>query len=202
MDGVARVVKRADGWKNMYGFINTSGKEIIPTKYEDTDDSWYRALRFSELIIVGNDNKYGCYDKTGKMVVPLIYSNIGNYSNNLATVLENGKWGYIDKTGKVSIPLIYEYASDFSVNSAIVKKEGKWGTIDTLGNVVIPIIYNEKLLGYGGLLKRKKVTNGVLSTKQAKKFFPLIMTELVSLKKIWLGQKKRINMDLLTKMPK
>ena len=100
MEEVARIVKRADGWKNMYGFINTAGKEIILTKHEDTDDIWYRALRFSELIIAGNDNKYGCYDKTGKMAVPLIYSNIVNYSSNLATVLDMGNEGTLIKKKK------------------------------------------------------------------------------------------------------
>ncbi len=95
MDGVARVEIFGD-YPTQFGFIDTKGKEIVPVQYTDADDFFYRSMRFSDLLVVGKNNKYACYDKTGKLVLPMEYSNIGNYRNGLATILKDGKWGYIN----------------------------------------------------------------------------------------------------------
>ncbi len=56
------------GYKDKYGFINKSGKEIIPIKYDYIEE-------FSEgLARVGLNDKEGFLDKTGKEVVSIKYN--------------------------------------------------------------------------------------------------------------------------------
>lgn len=123
-DGLAWVSK--NGQKS---FINKSGKVVIPLQNEDSDsfsDGFARvfregkycsfidtsgkialnlpfdyALSFSEgLAWVKKDNKWGCVDKTGKIVIPIQFDDTEGgmfyyFSERLAWVRLNGKWGII-----------------------------------------------------------------------------------------------------------
>ena len=79
---------------NKYGFIDKTGKEVIPIKY---DNAW----SFSEgLASVKLNNKYGFIDKTGKEVIPIKYDDAWGFSEGLAFVELNGKLFYINKRGE------------------------------------------------------------------------------------------------------
>jgi len=104
-------------------------------------------------------DKWGVIDKTGKVIVPIEYGWIYNFSEGLALANKDGKfvsdtmegtgvvggtWGFIDKTGNAVIPFgnDFEYGSSSFYNGmAAVKKGDKWGYIDKTGKVVLPIIY-------------------------------------------------------------
>ena len=64
------------------------------------------------LRVVVN-KKYGIIDKTGKVVIPMVYDKINRFSEGLACVEMNKKSGIIDKTGKIVIPIIYDYIGVF-----------------------------------------------------------------------------------------
>lgn len=132
VDGIA-LVQRA----KKYGYIDESGKEIIPLIYDYAQD-------FSEgMAGVWENNKYGFIDKTGKLVIPIQYDETFlGYSNGLAAVGLGGKWGYIDKKGKIIVPLKYEKAMIFREGLVAVKLDGKWGYIDTSGKVIIAMKYD------------------------------------------------------------
>ena len=79
-----------------YGFIDKTGKEVIPIKYDD-------AYSFSEgLALVKLNNKYGFIDKTGKEVIPIKYDDAYSFSkiSSLALVKLEGKWFYINQKGE------------------------------------------------------------------------------------------------------
>ncbi|MBK8831381.1 MAG: WG repeat-containing protein [Saprospiraceae bacterium] len=76
-----------------YGFIDKTGKEFIPLKYDFANN-------FTEgLALVGLAGKYGYIDKTGREVIPLIYSNANDFINGEARVSTDRDF-YIDKAGK------------------------------------------------------------------------------------------------------
>lgn len=111
-----------------YGFIDKTGKEIIPTKYDWAGD-------FNEgLARVALDDKAGYIDKKGKVAIPLKYEWAGDFSEGFARVVLNDKFGYIDETGKEIIPTKYEWAGDFSEDLAATNI----GYINQKGEVVIP----------------------------------------------------------------
>ncbi len=129
-DGLAWV--RLNG---KWGYIDQTGKEVIPCKYEACGD-FHKGLAWVEL-----NGKCGYIDKTGKEVIPCKYGVCGDFHEGLAAVKLNGKWGYIDKTGKEVIPCKYGVCGDFHEGLAAVKLNGKWGYIDKTGKEVIPCKY-------------------------------------------------------------
>ena len=150
-----------------YGFIDKSGTEVIPCKYDEAD-SFREGL--AKVVLKG---KYGFVDKTGTEVIPCKYDaaesfsegiakaklkgNDGyitqtgiwydnadkNLSDNLRRVLLNDKWGFVDKTGTLVIPCKYDSADSFSGGVAMVLLNDKWGFVDKTGTEVIPCKYDE-----------------------------------------------------------
>ena len=89
------------------------------------------------------NDKYGFIDKTGKVVIPLIYEFAGDFHEGLACVKNkgDGKCGFLDKTGKLAVPCAYYTVSDFQEGLAIVSKDYKYGVIDKAGKEVVPCVY-------------------------------------------------------------
>ncbi len=74
--------------------IDTTGTEIVPSKYNDVE-------RFSDGLAKVRSNKYyGYIDQALNVVIPLKYEYLGNFSNNYASVKLGDVYGSIDKTGK------------------------------------------------------------------------------------------------------
>ena len=84
-----------------YGFVDKTGKEVIPPKYVQVGD-----FHEGPAVVELND-QYGFVDKTGKEVVPPKYDYIGDFREGLAPVKLNDKWGFIDVTGKEVVPIQY-----------------------------------------------------------------------------------------------
>ncbi len=140
-----------------YGYVDKTGKTVVPFVYENL-------YSFSEGLALFSEYKedygfkYGYIDKTGKVVIPcekdmrmLTDWDTGNFHEGMVATIEmdsdgNVKMGYMDKSGKQVIPCIYKEAHRFSDGLALVSKmEGenqKFGYIDKTGKVVIPFIYN------------------------------------------------------------
>jgi hypothetical protein len=81
--------------------------------------------------------KWGFVDKTGKLVAPLIYEDVWDFSEGLAAVKMNDYWGFIDKTGRMVIPAVYDDALWFEDGLAKVEKDGQYGFIDITGKEVV-----------------------------------------------------------------
>ncbi|HZJ76736.1 MAG TPA: WG repeat-containing protein, partial [Oscillospiraceae bacterium] len=88
--------------------------------------------------------KSGYVNKTGKIVVPLIYDRAENFSEGLAVVVKDGKLGFIDKDGREVIPLNYYpyyYAYGFSEGLSVIFIDNKYGYINKSNEIIIPPIY-------------------------------------------------------------
>ena len=120
-----------------WGFIDKSGNEVVPCKYD-------YVYSFSEgLARVRLDGKEGFIDKSGNEVIPLKYDEAEDFSEGLAVVELDGKYGFIDKNGNEVVPCTYDRAHDFSEGLAFVGLDGKCGFIDNSGNVVVPLKYDD-----------------------------------------------------------
>lgn len=125
-----------------YGFIDTSGKEVIPLKYDEVRN-------FSDgVAVVRQGNNWSIIDTTGKKLVSLgsKYSYVSGFSDGLACVRKGNapvwRYGFIDKTGKEVIPVQYETGSEFHEGLAAIMVDGKYGYIDKNGTVVVPFQYD------------------------------------------------------------
>ena len=134
--GLACVALGEDEYTVKYGFIDRTGEEVIPLKFDFARD-------YSEnLSWVRKGNKMGCINKQGDETIPFVYDEISDFlikeekykfKEGLACVKMNDKWGYVDYTGKVVIPFEFDDAWGFSEGFAWVKKNGRWGVVDKFG---------------------------------------------------------------------
>lgn len=94
-EGLAPVIKN-----RKYGFINKTGKLVVPCIYDDLRD--YRVSK--QFVYLKKNGKFGCIDKNGKEILPFIYDSVGEFSEGLACVFRDDKYGFVDMTGKEIIP--------------------------------------------------------------------------------------------------
>ncbi len=124
-EGIVEYVQNHGKW----GFIDSTGKEIVPLKYD------YAESFCNGLALVSINYKTGFINSTGKEAVPLKYDYAGKcFYNGLAKVKIFDKWGYINADGREVIPLIFYEASDFDEGLAYVNLNGRFGYIDTAGH--------------------------------------------------------------------
>lgn len=123
-----------------YGYINRSGKVVIPFRY-------YRAGCFDGGVAVvsanGTNHRRGYIDKDGKYVIAPVYSYATSFSEGLAFVVHSGGVPQaIDKNGvaKFSLPDA-QSAENFSDGLAAFSLLGPtgeiWGFVSKQGNQVI-----------------------------------------------------------------
>ncbi len=129
------------------GYIDQTGKEIIPIKYED-GKNFVKGIAPVKL-----NGKWGYIDKRGNQITRFIYDYAlellpeeegggGFNRRNHLNVELNGKYGALDKNGKEVLPCIYDQlVSTDKFGAVLAKLNGFFGVIDTLGNVKIPFRY-------------------------------------------------------------
>ena len=130
-EGMAAVGIEEDGTA-LRGFIDKTGKEVVPLKYNWVNDfsQGYAAVCMDYMK---DNRRWGFIDKAGKEVIPLKYFEVNNFSEGLAAAAtkENGtvKWGYINKKGEEIVPPIYDRVNSFNEGTAAVSINEKWGYI-------------------------------------------------------------------------
>ena len=152
---------------NLLGFIDKTGKEIVPVMYEED----YIPDEFKDgVAIVTKNGLSGLVDKTGKLVVPCEYKKIGEFSEGIAEAYkENGKVGFIDKQGKPITAFEYNILSLFGgvkcVNGMIPvqNNKNKQGYIDKTGKLVVPFQYETVYNFSDGLAMVRTRYNGRVS---------------------------------------
>lgn len=146
-----------------WGYINESGKEVIPVVYDDVRESI--VFKGRDLIGVGKDEKYGFVNWNGVEAIPLEYDYVSRFYNgafgvnldkDLVPVVKNGKMGFIDNTGCTIISFDYEplYNIDYiapvmfrpvwSDGKTCLKKDGKFGLVDLKGSAITGFKYDGK----------------------------------------------------------
>lgn len=103
-DGLCIVKKN-----NRFGFINKSGKVVIPISFEEAKpfSNGFAAVRGRD----SNDRqRWGFIDKSGKLVIPYKFKNEpDDFSSEMAIIKDDdsGLKGAIDKTGNLIVPTLY-----------------------------------------------------------------------------------------------
>lgn len=135
-DGLARVYDRES---NKYGFIDKTGKLVIPYQFDDV----YNFSDGLARVYNSRTQKYGFIDKTGKLVIPYDFYGALDFSYGLARVAtgveasSNKKCGYIDKTGKLVIPYKYSQAVSFvDGRASVISEDEGYLFLDTDGNEI------------------------------------------------------------------
>lgn len=127
------------------------------------DDNYYGHSFHEDLAAVQIKDKWGFMDKTGRLVIPAEFIDVGDFSEGLAaaevpidqdketpcrfdetsTYTVAKKFGYIDRTGRMVIPPQWEYAGPFVVGLANVAACNRASFIDKTGRIVIKTPFND-----------------------------------------------------------
>lgn len=126
---------RPDFFEDRVYYIDKTGKKVLEIEGNSGD--------FKEgLAYIIKNGKYGVIDKTGKVVIPIIYDYVKDFNDGLAYVWKDDKIGYIDKNGNEVVPIKYDYIGGFIEGLAVARIGKKYGYVDKSGKEVIPIIYD------------------------------------------------------------
>lgn len=166
-EDLMKVYGNAGGDVLGWGYIDTSGREVISCQYMEAEDFSEGYARIRKTFASSN-----FIDKNGKELLKRSYPYCSNkFSEGLAWIgYEDQKrmeWNseinfmlsldgegpfysdekimifyFIDKTGRMALGP-YEDVRDFSEGLAGIKKGGKWGFIDKDGNEVIPCNFDQ-----------------------------------------------------------
>lgn len=147
-----------------YSFVDRSGKEIAPLKYDKVETFQdglacvsvgvrltyshhyeYQGKTHKQMQYEGG--KYGFIDKHGNEIIPPQYNFAHGFSNGLASVCLNFRYGFIDKSGNEVVPIKYASThggfSDGLAGVEICTRKGLlYSFVDLQGNEVIPPKYD------------------------------------------------------------
>jgi len=110
-----------------YGVVGKNNTIVVPFEYDEIIRTFS-----SGLINVCKNDKWGCLDLEGNVVIPLVYDWIypfGIGPDCLTQVRLDGRWGLINKTGDIIVPINYE--------KEIVFKGKASKFVDVNGNTII-----------------------------------------------------------------
>ena len=133
-DGLAAVQEPEGLW----GYIDTAGRAVVAPQFTvagafDDGMAWVQA---GEL--------WGRIDKTGKTIIPCLYSEIGEPDERgWMRVLRDGKWGILRQDGEVIVPCAYNLIGEPNAYGLIpVTSDGKHGFLGADGREVLPCFFS------------------------------------------------------------
>jgi len=138
--GLSYVIDKND----KYGFIDQTGKEVVPCKY-DNATGFENGLSVVKVKTGEYDYKFGLMDTTGKEVIPLKWGRMEHYPLDHVLVVgeENAsKVGVIDEKGKVIIAPQYAFWSKRISNGLWpVGRNDTCGVVNLKNETIVPFEY-------------------------------------------------------------
>lgn len=123
-----------------WGFMDRSGKMVIPAQYKDFYVSGplteYKVFNDGIAVVQSMDGKWGGINKNGATVIPFAYDSLRVFHEGLAAAEQGGKWGVIDTANRVVVPFQYDTLSGFNEGLCVAVQNGRAFCIDRYGNEV------------------------------------------------------------------
>jgi hypothetical protein len=128
-----------------FGFIDVSGKVVIPAKYDRASDfgEGLAGVCYWKPATPTADEKVwhcGFVEPTGQVVIPLNFKSVSAFSSGRALAeQQNGQRTILDKTGRViRVVPAFQVPGQFHEGLAIAKRGDRLGYIDAQGDWAIP----------------------------------------------------------------
>lgn len=148
-NGLARVYQQnwnGKEWIQGYGFIDKTGKVVVPCIYND-------AQHFKDSLVTWvktNDKKWLLINRKGEIIPTKDYSKVSYFfedNHGLSGVYEGDNLGFINREGKEVIPCKYFGSTSFGSNRACVgiagSKDEMYGFMNRAGEMVIPVQFSQ-----------------------------------------------------------
>ena len=110
----------------------------------DTYDGFINNWSGNGIFGVKKWGKWGYIDGYGKVIIPLEYEEVNNFSEGLAAVRKDGKWGYINLKNEVVIPIEFtnKEVGYFKNGGAEYYTDRGAGLINLKGEIIAEPKYN------------------------------------------------------------
>lgn len=120
------------------GFIDNKGVPVIPLIYNNASEWFCRSK-----VKVEVDGKWGLVDKTGELIIPVVYDDLEHNNSNIICARLNGKFGYLSVDGENVTSLVFDKAYPFRENRGAIQIGKKWGFVDSTGALAVPCRYDK-----------------------------------------------------------
>jgi len=111
------------------------------------------ACKTQQLAIIKLNDKFGCIDRKGNIVVQPTWNFILQGEKNKQILVEKDSlYGFIDSKGQIIIKPQYQDADLFSEGLAAVGNGKKYGFINVKGDTVISFLFDETFMGFNNRL--------------------------------------------------
>lgn len=158
-----------------YGIADVNNDFVIPLKYSRLDNE----INEYGLIRAAIDDKWGYINKKDSVIIPFIFSYIGDFNDGIANAQKGDNYGTIDHSGNVVIPFEYTYLGEIEDDMIPAIKNNKFGFVGNDGNEKIAFIYDTDGDNYfyftgfkDGLATVKKNGKWGMIDKQGKEVIP------------------------------
>jgi hypothetical protein len=132
-----------------WGFIDTSGKLVIPAQFDPNideyhDDNYRGEGAFScGLAPIKLKGKWGYINHRGDPVIQPQFERAEPFDQDVAAVSIGGKWGYVRPNGEAIISPRFDRVGHFQNGLAAVCAHDKCGFLNTKGNLAIPLQFDD-----------------------------------------------------------
>lgn len=137
--------------EDMYGIIDSQGKEVIPCKYKYDE---YTRMDIKDFVDYGvvrikKNGRWGLLNRKGELIVPATYDKMSAFEDGLSLVNRGIMWATINPVGEFDLGLCFISAvhTNFSGGRLGIKQEidgkKKYGYIDPKGEVLIPCKFDK-----------------------------------------------------------
>ncbi|KAK3582429.1 hypothetical protein CHS0354_023975 [Potamilus streckersoni] len=139
-EGLAWVSSKESEYSQKVGYIDATGKMVIPQKYLSATD--FKNGRAIVREKKGYVTFTGVIDKSGKIIIPVDFPAIREFHNGVAAFRkydrENALWGFMDENGKQIIEPEFLSVGDFKTKVTYARKRDElFVIIDKKGNKVM-----------------------------------------------------------------
>jgi hypothetical protein len=130
--------------KNLYGFLNRRGKEVIPASYLSASN-----FKDGKSVVKVKDGTFALINLTGKVLQKYNFPFVGEYGEGLLPFQKSpgGMFGFINEQGKVFIEPRFKWAEPFQDGSAMVTISDAHhdlsGLIDKKGQYILKPNYHQ-----------------------------------------------------------
>jgi len=150
------IYKEAIGFSE--GIAWVTEKDGAPTAIALNGDTLFtlrqaeRVMEFHDGLaafsVIGEDGheQWGFTDKKGNVVIKPRFSDIGNYSDGMAAVMdEKQAWGYVNDGDELVIPHQFDHAAGFNNGLAVAGTGSSKGLIDRSGKFRVNPMFTEAI---------------------------------------------------------
>jgi len=145
-EGIARV----QNFDKLYGYIDQSGKEVIPPQFIEAYDLE------DGLIKLKTNQGFNFIDIKGDTLLDQDITRVNNFKDGYAIVKDFGKETLLDVNGKLLFDYKYDKVYTPQNNRIKVRLEKKYGYLSLKGNKLIPIEYDKLSAFQDGIAAAKK----------------------------------------------